>query len=129
MDVRPAGSITSSSPTLALPGIGLQAQHVEEMLVRWPDVAWFEVRADAYMHDPVGAGEGAFAPRDHRPPRIPMQNKNCSATLHKNARDEFVIQFRRFVTVTSLYPVPTVLHDACWCQQFVPSMYCERGFK
>jgi uncharacterized protein len=53
MDVRPAGSITSSTPVSALPGIGLRAQHLQEVLTRRPDVAWFEVHAENYMLDPA----------------------------------------------------------------------------
>jgi uncharacterized protein len=36
-----------------MPGIGLRAQHMEEVLARRPDVAWFEVHPENYMHDPV----------------------------------------------------------------------------
>jgi uncharacterized protein len=53
MNVRPAGSITSSISAPALPGIGLRAQHLEEVLACRPDVAWFEIHAENYMHDPV----------------------------------------------------------------------------
>ena len=54
MDVRPADSISSSSLAPALPGIGLRAQHIKEVLARRPDVAWFEVHAENYMHDSAG---------------------------------------------------------------------------
>jgi uncharacterized protein len=53
MDVRPAGSIPSSCHTPALPGVGLRAPHLEEVLACRPDVAWFEVHPENYMYDPV----------------------------------------------------------------------------
>ena len=53
MDVRPAGSITSSRAVAALAGIGLRAPHMEAVLARRPDVAWFEVHPENYMHDPM----------------------------------------------------------------------------
>ena len=53
MDVRPAGSIASFSPTSVLPDIGLRAQHMEEVLASRPDVGWFEVHPENYMHDPA----------------------------------------------------------------------------
>jgi uncharacterized protein (UPF0276 family) len=49
MAVRPAGAAASTS---APPGIGLRAQHMEEVLARRPDVAWFEIHPENYMHDP-----------------------------------------------------------------------------
>jgi uncharacterized protein len=53
MDVRPAGSIPSSCHTPALPGVGLRAPHLEEVLACRPDVAWFEVHPENYMYDPM----------------------------------------------------------------------------
>ena len=53
MDVRPADRITSSRAMPALPGIGLRAPHMEAVLTCRPDVAWFEVHPENYMHDPM----------------------------------------------------------------------------
>lgn len=53
MDVRPAHLINPSCPTPASAGIGLRAPHIQEVLTRRPDVAWFEVHAENYMHDPM----------------------------------------------------------------------------
>jgi uncharacterized protein len=35
------------------PGVGLRAAHVNEVLARRPDVAWFEVHPENYMADPA----------------------------------------------------------------------------
>ncbi len=53
MQVRSAGLNSRPTHTPMLPGIGLRAQHMEEVLIRRPDVAWFEVHAENYMHDPA----------------------------------------------------------------------------
>jgi uncharacterized protein (UPF0276 family) len=53
MQVRSAGMINGSRHSFVLPGIGLRGQHVEEVLTRRPDIAWFEVHAENYMHDPI----------------------------------------------------------------------------
>lgn len=53
MDVRPANQITHPRAMPALPGIGLRAPHMEAVLACRPDVAWFEVHPENYMHDPM----------------------------------------------------------------------------
>ncbi len=53
MQVRSAGLHSRPIHTPMLPGIGLRAQHIEEVLIRRPDVAWFEVHAENYMHNPA----------------------------------------------------------------------------
>jgi uncharacterized protein len=52
MTVRSVGAVVASRQSSALPGIGLRAQHMEEVLARRPDVAWFEIHPENYMHDP-----------------------------------------------------------------------------
>jgi uncharacterized protein len=53
MQVRSAGLHSGQTQTPMLPGIGLRPQHMEEVLIRRPDIAWFEVHAENYMHDPA----------------------------------------------------------------------------
>jgi uncharacterized protein len=53
MPVRSAGMITVSGHSSVSPGIGLRTQHIEEVLTRRPDIAWFEVHAENYMQDPA----------------------------------------------------------------------------
>jgi len=53
MDVRPAGSTKSSCPLSTLSGIGLRGPHINEVLACRPDVAWFEVHPENFMHDPA----------------------------------------------------------------------------
>jgi uncharacterized protein len=51
--LRPTGPNRKPTHSTVWPGIGLRAQHTEEVLTRRPDVAWFEVHAENYMHDPA----------------------------------------------------------------------------
>jgi uncharacterized protein (UPF0276 family) len=51
--LRPTGPNSRPTHSTVWPGIGLRAQHTEEVLTRRPDVAWFEVHAENYMHDPA----------------------------------------------------------------------------
>jgi uncharacterized protein len=53
MQVRSAALHGRPTHTPMLPGIGLRAQHMEEVLIRRPEIAWFEVHAENYMHDPA----------------------------------------------------------------------------
>jgi len=53
MDIWPAGSIASVRPVPASPGVGLRAPHIEAVLADRPDVAWFEVHPENFMHDPT----------------------------------------------------------------------------
>lgn len=43
----------SSGKSLASPGVGLRGPHMEEVLDRQPNVAWFEVHPENYMADPA----------------------------------------------------------------------------
>jgi uncharacterized protein (UPF0276 family) len=51
--LRPTGLNSGPTHSTVWPGIGLRAQHTEEVLTRRPDIAWFEVHAENYMHDPA----------------------------------------------------------------------------
>jgi uncharacterized protein (UPF0276 family) len=66
MQVRSAGLHGGPPCTPMLPGIGLRPQHMEEVLIRRPDVAWFEVHAENYMHDPAALASLTRV-RDHYP--------------------------------------------------------------
>ncbi len=43
----------SSKMASVLPGVGLRAAHIEEVLVHRPDIAWLEVHPENYMTEPA----------------------------------------------------------------------------
>src|SRR5271170_752552 len=45
------GKTLGGKAALPLVGVGLRSPHVEEVLTRRPDISWFEVHPENYMHN------------------------------------------------------------------------------